>query len=160
MKTAVILLILLTFISGCKSGNRLPALFGTGEEGESALGGFLIVGGKEIRVEVADTPEKLQKGLMFRDKLEKDQGMLFVFPEETYLFFWMKDTKIPLSIAFIKADGWIAQIESMEPYSLKNHHSETRVKYALEMNDGWFKENKIKVGDKIKIPASIKPTSR
>ncbi|MBI2560412.1 MAG: DUF192 domain-containing protein [Planctomycetes bacterium] len=115
----------------------------------------LTVGEKEIHVEVADTPEKQEKGLMSRDKLEKDHGMLFVFPEETYLSFWMKDTKIPLSIAFIKSDGWIAQIEYMKPYSLEPHNSEMRVKYALEMNDGWFKENNIKIGDKIKIQSSL-----
>lgn len=145
MKTAAALLILLTLsIGGCKS--RAGA-----EETLVAL----TVCEKEILVEVADTPKKQQKGLMFRDRLEKDRGMLFVFPEETYLSFWMKDTKIPLSIAFIKADGWIAQIESMKPYSLELHNSETRVKYAIEMNDGWFKENNIKVGDKAKIPSSL-----
>jgi len=145
LSTIYCLLILLTLIiGGCKS--RAGA-------GENLI--TLIVGEKEIHVEVADTYEKQQKGLMFRDKLEKDHGMLFIFPEETYLSFWMKDTKIPLSIAFIKADGWIAQIESMKPYSLETHNSEMRAKYALEMNDGWFKENNIKVGDRIKIPASL-----
>ncbi|MBI1910567.1 MAG: DUF192 domain-containing protein [Deltaproteobacteria bacterium] len=115
----------------------------------------ILVGKKEIYVKVADTDEEHQKGLKSRDRLEKDRGMLFVFPEETYLSFWMKDTKIPLSIAFIKADGWIAQIESMKPYSLEPHNSEMRVKYALEMNDGWFKENDIKIGDKIRIQSSL-----
>ncbi len=138
-------IILLTFITGgCKS--RVGA-----EEDLITL----TVGGRETYVEVADTYEKRQKGLMFRDRLEKDHGMLFVFHEEKHLSFWMKNTKIPLSIAFIKADGWIAQIESMEPYNLKNHHSETRVKYALEMNDGWFKANNINVGDKIEIPSTL-----
>jgi hypothetical protein len=144
LKTSVILLLLLTFLSGCKSQ------VGAGEDLVT-----LTIGGKEIYVEVVETYEKRQQGLMFRDKLEEDHGMLFVFPDEAHLSFWMKDTKIPLSIAFIKADGWIAQIESMEPNSLKTHNSETRVRYALEMNDGWFKENNIRVGDKIKIPSSL-----
>jgi len=67
----------------------------------------------------------------------------------------MKDTRIPLSIAFIKADGRIIQIESMKPYSLDSHVSKEKVKYALEMNDGWFRVHNVKEGDIIKIPLTI-----
>lgn len=101
---------------------------------------------------MAITPEEQILGLMYRDTLEGNEGMLFVFPKEQQLSFWMKDTRIPLSIAFIKADGRIMQIESMKPYSLDTHVSREKVKYALEMKDGWFKAHNIKVGDAVKIP--------
>jgi uncharacterized membrane protein (UPF0127 family) len=67
----------------------------------------------------------------------------------------MKDTRIPLSIAFIKADGRIVQIESMKPYSLDSHVSKEKAKYALEMNDGWFKAHNVKEGNIVKIPLTI-----
>lgn len=112
----------------------------------------ISVAGIELEVEVAITPEEQILGLMYRNKLEDNEGMLFVFPKEKRLSFWMKDTRIPLSIAFIKADGRIIQIESMRPYSLDTHVSREKVKYALEMNDGWFKAHNIKVDDAVKIP--------
>ncbi|OHC05775.1 MAG: hypothetical protein A3J92_05730, partial [Planctomycetes bacterium RIFOXYC2_FULL_41_27] len=74
------------------------------------------VAGIELEVELATTFEEQSLGLMYRDKLEENGGMLFVYPRENVLSFWMKDTRMPLSIAFIKADGRIIQIESMKPY--------------------------------------------
>lgn len=113
------------------------------------------VGGVELEVEVATTPEEYILGLMYRDTLEENGGMLFIFPKERFLSFWMKDTRIPLSIAFIKANGRIAQIESMKPYSLDTHVSKEKVKYALEMKEGWFKAHNVKEGDAVKIPLAI-----
>lgn len=110
---------------------------------------------KEAYVELAITEEEHRQGLMFRERLEKDHGMLFIFPEERQVAFWMKNTRIPLSIAFIKEDGWIAQIEDMEPFSLENHISNVKVKYALEMGKGWYKINQISVGDFVQIPTKL-----
>ncbi|MEP9410531.1 MAG: DUF192 domain-containing protein [Candidatus Brocadia sp.] len=110
------------------------------------------VAGIELEVELAITPEEHMLGLMHRDTLEDNGGMLFVFPQERILSFWMKDTRIPLSIAFIKANGRIVQIESMKPYSLDTHVSREKVKYALEMKEGWFKAHKVKEGDIVIIP--------
>ncbi len=110
------------------------------------------VGGIELEVELAITPEEHILGLMYRDKLEDNEGMLFIFPQEKFLSFWMKDTRIPLSVAFIKANGRIVQIESMKPYSLDTHISREKVKYALEMKEGWFKAHNVKEGDAVKIP--------
>lgn len=110
------------------------------------------VAGIELEVELAVTPEEHMLGLMHRDALEDNGGMLFIFPQEEFLSFWMKDTRIPLSIAFIKANGRIVQIESMKPYSLDTHVSREKVKYALEMKEGWFKAHKVKEGDTVKIP--------
>lgn len=113
------------------------------------------VAGIELEVELATTPEEQILGLMYRDRLEDNKGMLFVFPKEKILSFWMKDTRIPLSIAFIKANGQIIQIESMKPYSLDTHVSKETVKYALEMKEGWFRAHNVKEGDTVKIPQSL-----
>lgn len=117
------------------------------------------VAGIELEVELATTFEEHALGLMYRDKLEENGGMLFVFPKEQILSFWMKDTRIPLSIAFIKADGRIIQIESMKPFSLDTHVSREKARYALEMNDGWFGRRKVKEGDIVKIPLALSEKS-
>ncbi|MEE9200712.1 MAG: DUF192 domain-containing protein [Candidatus Brocadiales bacterium] len=111
----------------------------------------MTVGGKEIYVELAVDPDVRGRGLMFRTRLEEDHGMLFVFPVEDRHAFWMKDTEIPLSIAFIK-NGVVTQLEDMEPHSLERHASTEEVKYALEMNRGWFKRNDVHVGGLVIIP--------
>jgi len=113
------------------------------------------VAGIELEVEVATTFEEHILGLMYRDKLEENDGMLFVFPREKVLSFWMKDTRIPLSIAFIKEDGRIIQIESMKPYSLDTHVSKEKARYALEMNEGWFRVHNVREGDTVKIPLAL-----
>ena len=113
------------------------------------------VAGIELEVELATTFEEQSLGLMYRDKLEENGGMLFVYPRENVLSFWMKDTRIPLSIAFIKADGRIIQIESMKPYSLDTHVSKEKAKYALEMNEGWFRIHNVREGDTVKMPLTM-----
>jgi len=112
--------------------------------------------GKEIRLEVARSEKEKEKGLMFRERLGKDEGMLFVYEREEILSFWMKNTQIPLSIAFIDKNGKIVDIQDMEPFSLKIHISPRPAKYALEMNQGWFKRNGIAAGEVINLPPSVK----
>ncbi|MEE9584987.1 MAG: DUF192 domain-containing protein [Candidatus Brocadiales bacterium] len=112
----------------------------------------ISVGGKEVYVELAASEEKRNLGLQFRTYLEEDHGMLFIFPTEGRHAFWMKDTHIPLSIAFIKENGAITQIEEMEPDSLEHHTSREKVKYALEMEGGWFERNNVHAGDPVTIP--------
>ena len=113
------------------------------------------VNGKSITVEVANTSERRDRGLMYRDSLPPGQGMLFVYEMEETLSFWMKNTRITLDIAFIKSDGWISQITSMEPASLKSHKSDMRAMFALEMNKGWFEANGVKVGGTVEIPEEV-----
>ena len=113
------------------------------------------VAGIELEVELATTFEEQSLGLMYRDKLEENGGMLFVYPRENVLSFWMKDTRMPLSIAFIKADGRIIHIESMKPYSLDTHVSKEKAKYALEMNEGWFRIHNVREGDTVKMPLTM-----
>lgn len=107
----------------------------------------LYIKGKEIRVEVAKTPEERAVGLMGRKHLGGEEGMLFIFEEEGYHSFWMKDTFIPLSIAFIDREGRIVKITDMKPLTLTSHPPPKPILYALEMNQGWFSKNGIKVGD-------------
>jgi uncharacterized membrane protein (UPF0127 family) len=106
--------------------------------------------------EVAFTQRGRTIGLMFRDALDKDHGMLFIYPQEQNLEFWMKNTKIPLSIAFINSKEIITQIDSMTPYSLKGHTSKEKVKYALEMEQGWFRKNGIEIGSKVSLSPEIR----
>lgn len=104
---------------------------------------------KKLFIELADTSEKRELGLMHRKHLPKDQGMLFKFQSPTFASFWMKNTYIPLDIAFIDSNGKILQIESMSPLSTKSIYSNNKCKYALEVNKGWFSNNNISVGAKI-----------
>jgi uncharacterized protein len=111
----------------------------------------LYINNKEISVEVAKTAEEATRGLMGRKDLGKDEGMLFIFETEGYHGFWMKDTYIPLSIAFIDKEGRIVRITDMKPLTLESHLPPQPILYALEMKKGWFSKNGIKVGDVIKF---------
>ena len=108
-----------------------------------------------IRAEVADTPELRRKGLQHRQDLPGGCGMLFIFEEETPVTFWMKDTFIPLSIAFMKADGTITQIETMQPESRLLIPSREPARYALEVRQGWFEDHAVKPGMRAEIPEAI-----
>ncbi len=116
----------------------------------------LTIKGKTIKVEVARTEKEKERGLMFRERLGKDEGMLFVYEGEEIRSFWMKNTRVSLSIAFIDKNGKIVDIQDMEPFRLQTHMSAYPAKYALEMNRGWFERNGIKVGDLVKIPSVTK----
>ncbi|KKM61697.1 hypothetical protein LCGC14_1529160, partial [marine sediment metagenome] len=94
------------------------------------------------------------RGLMDREELPEDGGMLFVFLGDTQAAFWMKDTLIPLSIAFIAADGTILDVQDMEPLSEDAHRPPEPYRYALEVNQGWFREHGLGRGDRVEIPDS------
>jgi uncharacterized membrane protein (UPF0127 family) len=111
----------------------------------------LYIHGEEIWVEVAKSPEERNHGLMGRKHLGKDEGMLFIFETEDYHGFWMKDTVIPLSIAFIDKDSRIVSIADMRPQTLDSHLPPEPVLYALEMNKGWFSSHGIKTGDVVRF---------
>ncbi len=111
----------------------------------------LYLNHKEIQVEVAKAPEEREKGLMGRTHLGENEGMLFIFEKEGYHGFWMKNTLIPLSIAFIDREYKIVAIADMEPLTLESHPPPKPVLYALEMRKGWFLANGVKVGDSIRF---------
>lgn len=108
-----------------------------------------------LAVEIADTPEERRVGLMNRETLPAGAGMLFLFPEDTEAGFWMKDTLVPLSIAFIDSAGQIIDIQDMEPLDETLHNPPGPYKYALEANQGWYDDNGIEVGDSIKVPGVL-----
>ncbi len=112
--------------------------------------------GAALNVEVARTFETRQKGLMYRTTLKKDAGMLFVFERPQKLSFWMKDTYLPLSIAYLDKNKVIKEIHKMKPQSLMEREQDHRsypsrciCQYALEVNQGWFAKQGIKVGEKV-----------
>ena len=106
---------------------------------------------KRLRIEIADTPFSREKGLMFRNKLEADSGMMFEFNHPQNLKFWGMNTFIPLSIAFVSKDNKIAKIEQISPLSLNCVESETDCSIAIEANHDFFDKNNIGVGSSIDI---------
>jgi len=112
----------------------------------------LQAGMHNIRAAVAKTPEQRQTGLMFRREMAQHEGMLFVFDEASPQCFWMKDTLLPLSIAFLADDGTVVNVDEMKPQTLDSHCSTKPVRYALEMNQGWFAKRGIGPGYRLGGP--------
>jgi uncharacterized membrane protein (UPF0127 family) len=116
------------------------------------------VGNHPLRVELALTEPQHMQGLMYREKLGANDGMLFVFESPEYQSMWMKNTLIPLSVAFLGPDGTILNIEDMEPQTLDPHQSQGPALYAIETNKGWFAQHGVKPGEKVtglpKAPAA------
>lgn len=110
----------------------------------------LRVGLFKVDAQVASTPEQRSVGLMHRQRLPKNEGMLFVFEQPQLYCFWMKNTPLPLSIAFIDARGRITNIAEMKPHSEAKHCASEPVRFALEMNTGWFDQHRAGVGSRIR----------
>jgi len=109
----------------------------------------LNAGIHNIRAEVAQTPDERAIGLMFRREMAQQDGMLFVFEEPATQCFWMKNTLLPLSVAFVADDGTIVNLDDMKPQTLDSHCSAKPVRYVLEMNVGWFAKRGLKAGTKL-----------
>ncbi len=121
------------------------------QQGPQKLAAIQLSAGMHlIRAEVAQTPEQRSIGLMNRPSMGPNEGMLFVFEQPGQQCFWMKNTLIPLSIAFVADDGNIVNIEAMQPQTLDSHCSKKPVRFVLEMNEGWFAKRGIKPGSAIK----------
>ena len=118
----------------------------------------LKIKGHTVKVEVANDDAARQTGLMFRDDMADNHGMLFVYERPGRHAMWMKNTLIPLAVAFIANDGRIINIEEMLPQTEDTHAAQGAAAYALEMNAGWFKKRGIKRGDRVvgleKLPKS------
>jgi uncharacterized membrane protein (UPF0127 family) len=163
-----LLLVALLFVSGCSGGEKDESTSeGASEEAaqettadavpdETAIVGINTARGErvEVQVEIADEANEQKRGLMERTALAEDAGMLFVFPGERPLSFWMKDTLIPLSIAYIDGDGGIVDIQDMQPLDESPHPSVAPAQYALEVNQGFFAERGVQVGDEADLPVS------
>jgi uncharacterized membrane protein (UPF0127 family) len=109
----------------------------------------LAIGKHNLVAEVASTDPHRSTGLMHRRMLPEDRGMLFVFPDVAYHAMWMMNTYVPLSVAFLDRDGVIINIADMQPQTTDSHRAARPAKYALEVNQGWFRKRDIKAGDKI-----------
>ena len=115
----------------------------------------LNAGIHNIDAQLAQTPEQREIGLMFRSSMPAGEGMLFAFDRPAQQCFWMKNTLIPLDIAFVDDGGAIVNIERMKPQTVESHCSQKPVRFVLEMNDGWFAKRGIKPGFKVKgLPAA------
>jgi uncharacterized protein len=169
-KIVVVLALLLAGCGGPQAdpdtqSQRTPQASGTTTAGKvettSGTSGLrtLVIdasGGKKVsvRVEVADDLVEQAKGLMDRTTLGENRGMLFVYPEERELSFWMKNTLIPLSIAFIDSERRIIDIQDMKPLDDEppSYVSAEPAQYALEVNQGFFEEQGVKAGDRVELP--------
>jgi len=129
---------------------------GSGERPQSLPKAAITIAGRSLEVEIASTNAQRQIGMMHRLKLTTDEGMLFIFPDVRERNFYMKNTHVALSIAFIAADGRIINIAHMEPLTLKIHSSRLPAMYALEMPLGWFDRNNVREGDRVGIPETLK----
>jgi uncharacterized protein len=106
----------------------------------------------EVQVEIANDDAERTRGLMERTELPENAGMLFVFAREQQLSFWMRNTFIPLSVAYIDAEGRIVDIDEMQPLDETQHPSDEPARYALEVNQGFFEERGVQVGDTVEWP--------
>ncbi len=111
----------------------------------------------ELRAEIANTEESRRRGLMYRDRLAQNSGMIFVYPRPEAAAMWMKNTGVALSVAFIGANGRILNIADMAPHSEQAHASAGEAAYALEMNRGWFSKRKIMRGDVVEGLKALPP---
>jgi len=147
--------ILLLTLLACKGDGQQeisPQNDQVSQDRSEAQGVVIDVAGNPVRVRVSETLQERQRGLMFIESLPPDEGMLFVFEREQILSFWMKNTPLPLSVAFIDRKGRIVEIRRMEPLNEETLHTSRRpALYALEMNAGWFEKHQVKVGDRVEF---------
>jgi hypothetical protein len=109
----------------------------------------LSIGIHQIDTQLAVTSEQREIGLMFRKDMPQNEGMLFIFENPSRLCFWMKNTLLPLTAAFVADDGTIVNLENMKPQTTESHCSAKPVRFVLEMNQGWFAKKGVKPGAKL-----------
>jgi uncharacterized membrane protein (UPF0127 family) len=140
--------------SGASSASSSPATTAQAQHLKTRTLTIYASDGRKVRVEaeIADTEAEREKGLMYRTSMPENRGMLFVFDQPAILYFWMKNTRIPLSVAFMDPKGRIVDIQDMKPETKTKHASKQPAQYALEMNRGFFKKHHIGVGDRAELP--------
>lgn len=114
------------------------------------------LGSKTFTLEVAATNASRELGLMHRDSMPGDRGMIFIFPDEDHRSFWMKNTRIPLDIIYMDAGGAVVSVKPMKPYDLSAVRSDKPAKYAVELNKGMAEKAGVKAGDRIELPKEVK----
>ena len=139
---------------GCNGQNETLPPMGDDESGmELPPRGhaWVVIDQDTVVAEVADTPAARERGLMFRTELDEGRGMLFVFDDEQTRSFWMRDTYIPLDIAYLDRTQRIVDIQQMEPQVEELYESAAPAMFALEVRQGWFEERGIETGDQVRI---------
>jgi len=135
------------FLIGCESTTQPQSNLPTVQ---------MKVGSKTYTLEVANTEDSRTRGLMRRDSMPADHGMIFVFKEPQKLAFWMKNTRIPLDIVYIDANAKVDSVKQMQPYVETGIWSEGPIQWAIELNQGQAKEAGVKAGDQLTIPDGAK----
>jgi uncharacterized membrane protein (UPF0127 family) len=149
-RTMLLLLPLLALLMGCEhppatTQGNLPIV-------------SIKIGSKSYNLEVAADEYSRMRGLMERDSMPADHGMIFVFDDEQERGFWMHNTRIPLDILFLDSSGNVVSIHTMKPYDENTTYSDKKAaKYAIELNAGAVGDNGAKIGDKLLIPATTQP---
>jgi uncharacterized membrane protein (UPF0127 family) len=143
---------------GCERSNSSQTQPSTGAQSLPAV--KMKIGDRTFDLEVARTSDQQATGLMKRDSMPQDHGMIFVFAEERLLEFWMKDTRIPLDIIYLDANGKVVSVAQMRPYDLTTISSEVAAQYAIELNAGMVKQAGIKSGQVLDIPASARSSDK
>ena len=143
-------------LAGCdKGGAPPPAQTNEDARAQKLETAMVRVDDLPLAVEVADSEAERQKGMMFRPRLGPDEAMLFVFPSDANVAFWMKDSYADLDLAFIRSDGSIVQTERMRAYNEELVFSREPVRFALEVPAGWLEAHGIAVGMKVTIPEDV-----
>ena len=128
----------------------LPVVLTLGTAAQADTATLVTASGSHaIEVEVAATPKDREIGLMNRREMPQAEGMLFVFEQPATQCFWMKNTLLPLTAAFVADDGRIVNLVDMQPQTLDSHCSKEPVRYVLEMNQGWFERKNLRTGTKL-----------
>jgi uncharacterized membrane protein (UPF0127 family) len=140
---SVLLLVLTTLLSGCHDTGPNPGLATVP----------VRVGDRTFTLEIANTEETRRTGLMHRESMPGDHGMVFVFPDEQVRGFWMKNTKIPLDILYLNGVGRVVSIKQMQPMDETSVSSDAPARFAIELNQGTADKVGVKPGHVITLPA-------
>ncbi len=157
MGVTVLSLVLTAGLAGPGCDRETATQPSTGAGGPQSLPTVKMkIGDRTFDIEVARTPQQHELGLMKRDSMPENHGMIFVFEDEHLLEFWMKDTRIPLDIMYLDADGKVVSVGQMQPYDLSTVSSQVPAQYAVELNAGMVKKLGIKAGQVLEIPAGAR----
>lgn len=140
---------LITALAGCSKADdpQLPTV-------------QMKIGSRQFTLEVASKTADQARGLMHRDSMPLDHGMIFVFEQEAPRSFWMKGTRINLDILYVNADGRLVDVKSMQAFDLRSVPSAAPAKYAIELNQGVAAMTGVRIGDKLDIPAAAREPAR
>lgn len=157
MKALAVPLVLavLLLASGCRGDDGETGATATPEAPGSSV--TVSQAGKQatVRVEIAATTPERQQGLMFRTEMDEDAGMLFLFPRDVQIGFWMRNTQIPLDIAYIAADGTVLEVRQAKPLDETVLTPAKPYRYVLEVNQGWFERQGMGAGAMVTLPAGL-----